>query len=1033
MSKLGRTMMNRREFVRASAVGAATIAVAAHGVNPAPAVPIQPAAAPATSLPPYVGAGSTAPVRPLPFANVRLADGLLKEKQDLMLDFIRRYDENRMLIAFRENAGLPFDTTLERPGSWENDTMLRGHYAGHFMSALAMSYGASGEQVFKDKLDHMVEELAECQDAITARMGSGGGDTSPEEPTIDRVPGRFGSALRLNGPGSAQYIDLPQEVTAQLSDFTIATWVNLGSEQYWSRVFDFGNSTTVNMFLTPRAGVAGTPPRFAITTGGSGQEQQINGSTVIPVGEWVHLAVTLAGTTGTLYVNGQPVGTNPNLTLNPSRLGPLSNRWIGRSQYGDPLIDATLDEFHVFDRALSAGEVGSLQASPAGSTGGGSIAWYRFDEGGGASAVDSSPNARDAGIIAAVDDGSDDWEPTHPGYLGAVPEDVVLRLGPPRWAVYGGNQSTNTWAPWYTLHKIMRGLLDSYTLTGNEQAFDVAGKMADWAHLALTAGDINHPDYNGPLTQSDRNRMWDLYIAGEYGGANEPFPEIYALTGDAKHLQTARFFDNRASLFDASVNDDDILVVTSENNPGPLRPNRLHANTHIPNYPGYLRIYEQSGDVEYLLAAKHFFGWVVPHRMYAHGGTGGNYPGSNNNSEMFQNRGNIANSIASGGAETCAAYNLQKLARNLFCHEQDPAYMDYCERVLLNQIAGSRSDSPNPSGTVTQPMVTYFQPLTPGAQKGDYGNAGTCCGGTGLENHVKYQETIYFTSADESTLFVNLYAASAVTLAERDFTVTQETDYPREQGTVITVDGRGPLDLKLRVPWWVDKGFHVLVNGVAQGVDARPSSYVTIRRNWSPGDTVEVSMPFSIRIERAIDRPDTQSVFWGPLLMPILGNPEGAGAFRELSLYRFLKRDGDYSREAITPVAGQGIEFTTQGLTLRPWYVGDRAEQSPYFRRVEPEIVFGSVETGVPNYTRNDGLPDYDVPVDGIPSPGSDGLTFLDVVWDQAPFATHGAFLKAVAQTTEEFVKRGQMTTDEKDTVIRAAGQSEAALNPMPR
>lgn len=414
----------------------------------------------------------------------------------------------------------------------------------------------------------------------------------------------------------------------------------------------------------------------------------------------------------------------------------------------------------------------------------------------------------------------------------------------------------------------MRGLLDAYYHTGNQKALDVVVKMANWAHLALTVGDKNHPDYTGPITRDNLNYMWDLYIAGESGGANEVFPEIYALTGDGKHLETARFFDNRESLFQACVENRDILVTTPQTRPGRRRPDRLHVNQHVPQFVGYMRVYEHSGDPEYFQAAKNFFKMVVPHRMYANGGTGGNFPGSNNNIEMFQNRDNIANSIAQGGAETCSAYNLGKLARNLFLHEHDPAYMDYYERGLINQIAGSRADT----SSVSNPQVTYFQPLTPGASR-SYGNTGTCCGGTGLENHTKYQDTIYFRSADGGTLWVNLFLASTLTWADKGFVVTQETNYPREDHTRLTVDGRGRLDIKLRVPGWVRRGFFVTVNGVAQDVDATPGSYLTLSRDWEPGDTIEVRMPFSIRIERAIDRPDTQAIFWGPTLLQILGNP----------------------------------------------------------------------------------------------------------------------------------------------------------------
>ncbi|MEV0154288.1 beta-L-arabinofuranosidase domain-containing protein [Micromonospora sp. NPDC050686] len=1023
--------MNRRHILQASAVGVA--AVAGGGMLPAAARAANTAAA-ATgptalgSTPADPGPGGTAPVRPFQLREVSLGSGLLQEKRDRMKNYLRQFDERRFLVLFNNQAGRPNPPGVSVPGGWEDGGLLSGHWAGHFMTALAQAYADQGEPIFKSKLDWMVGELAACQAAITARMDNGGpGGEDPPPPQIGRVAGRFGNGLRLNGPSRAQYVTLPQESINQLTNFTIATWVNLASTQNWSRLFDFGQNATVNMFLTPRAGVTGNVPRFAITVGGSGQEQQINGNAALPTNQWVHLAVTLSQNTGTLYVNGQQAGRNTNMTLNPTNLGNPGNRWIGRSQYGDPFLDASIDEFHIFDRALDEQEVRSLLESPAGTTGGGTIAWYRFEEDGGTTVRDSSPNGRDAGIVPARDGGAAAWIPTHPGYLGAIPEDAVLRLGPPRWAVYGGNADTNTWAPWYTQHKIMRGLLDAYYHTDNETARDVVVRMGNWAHLALTIGDKNHPNYSGPITRDNLNYMWDLYIAGEFGGANEVFPEIYALTGDARHLDTAKRFDNRESLFDACLENRDILVATPQNRPGRRRPDRLHANTHVPQFIGYLRVYEHTGDPDYFQVAKNFYGMVVPHRMFAHGGTGGNYPGSNNNTELFQNRDNIANAIAQGGAETCTAYNTIKLARNLFLHEHDPAYMDYYERGLFNMILGSRADS----ASVSNPQVTYFQPLTPGTVR-SYGNAGTCCGGTGVENHTKYQETIYFKSADGATLWVNLFVPSTLAWAEKGFTVTQETSYPRADRTKLVVNGAGPLDIKLRVPGWVQRGFFVTVNGVDAGVAASPGSYVTLSRTWKPGDTIEIRMPFSIRVERALDRPDTQAIFWGPVLLQILGNP-GAGSYRELSLYRHLKRDGDYARSAIThastTAAGDPI-FTTHGFTLRPYYISDSQAASSYFRRVEPTIVFGSVDTGVPNYKRDDGLPNYDVPVTGITSPGDDGPTFLDLVWDQAPFATHGAFQSAVARTAEAFLRDGTFTEAEKDLVVSGAAKAKNELAP---
>lgn len=1014
--------LSRRTFVRASAIGAA--AVAASQAIPAAAAaaagPVAAADLDAQVAAPYVGAGSNAPVRPFWLHEVKLGTGLLQEKRDRMKAFLQAYDERRFLMHFNDQAGRPNPAGLQEPGGWEDGGLLTGHWAGHYLSALAQAYADKGEQVFKTKLDWMVQELAACQAAITARIDNPDVPEEPEEPVIGRVPGRFGNGLRLNGTSPAQHVRLPQEAVSQLTNFTVATWVNLASATNWSRVFDFGTGTSVNMFLAARVGDAGNAPRFAITTGGTGGEQRINGSAALPTNQWVHLAVTLNGNVGTLYVNGAVSGTNNNITLNPTNLGAPGNVWIGRSQYGDPMLNATIDEFHIFDRALSADEIQSLQTSAAGTTGGGNIAWYKCDETEGSTLLDSSPNGRGAGIVPVPSTNVPLWTPVYPGYLGALPEDAVIRLAPPRFAVYGSNLSTNVWAPWYTQHKIMRGLLDAYYLAGNQTALDVVTKMANWAHMALTTGDKNHPQYTGPITRSDLNYMWDTYIAGELGGANEIFPEIYALTGDDQHLDTAKLFDNRESLFDAAVEDRDILVVNNPREYGRRRPNRLHVNMHVPNFTGYLRIFEQSGEQDYFDAAKHFFTWIVPHRMFSHGGTGGNYPGSNNNIEMFQNRDNIANAIAQGGAETCSVYNVAKLGRNLFFHTQDPAYMDHYERALFNQLAGSRGDSTS----VSNPQVTYFQPLTPGSSKG-YSNTGTCCGGTGLEIHTKYQESVYSRSADNSALWVNLYVPSTLTWAEKGIVVSQETAFPRQDSTRITIQsGGGLFDLNLRIPAWVERGFTVQINGRPAPIrSAEPGTYSTIRRAWRPGDVIDISMPFSIRIERAIDRPDTQSIMWGPLLMPILGNP-GGGTYRQLSLYRYLKLDGDYSRTAITAsgrsAAGDQL-FTTHGFNLRPWYVGDTQTHSAYFRRLEPQIVFGSIDSGVPNVKRNDGLPKYDVPVQGIPQPGTDGLTFLDVVWDNAPFKNHGAFVSAVAKTADEFVGLGLLTEDQKDTLVSTA------------
>ncbi|KAI0876475.1 hypothetical protein GGS24DRAFT_227710 [Hypoxylon argillaceum] len=753
-----------------------------------------------------LGPGATAPVRPFRLDQVSLGNGLMQEKRDRIKAFIRSYDERKFLVLFNNQAGRANPKGVTPPGGWEDGGLLSGHWTGHYMTALSQAYVDQGEQVFKTKLDLMINELAACQEAITARMN---------------------------------------------------------------------------------------------------------------------------GTTGT---------------------------------------------------------------------------------------------------------GAASWVSTHPGYLGALPEDTVLRLGPPRWAVYGSNLSTNSWAPWYTQHKIIRGLLDAYYNTNSTQALGIVTKMADWAYLALTIGDKNNPKYTGNLTRDDLNYMWDLYIAGEFGGANEVFPEIYQITGDARHLQTAKAFDNRESLFGAAVNNQDILVVTPDKIPGRRRPARLHANQHVPQFIGYLRIFEQGGAQEYFTAAKNFYDWVVPHRYFATGGVGGSYPGTDTNGELFQNRDNVANAIAGTGAETCTAYNMLKLARNLFLHEHNATYMDNYERGLFNQISGSRADT----SSTNDPQLTYFQQLTPGTPR-DFGNTGTCCGGTGMESHTKYQETVYLRSADGSALWVNLYIPSTLNWAEKGLVVKQETTFPRGDTAKFTITGQGTLDIKLRVPAWTRKGFNVTVNGQAQTASvAQPGSYLTLSRTWKTGDVIQVTMPFSMRVERARDRPDTQTLMWGPLVLQLVGKPSGtanAGGYFGLSLYRYLKRDGDYATAAVpqtgTSAAGDAVFKTASGgVTVRPYYVGDGQAVSSYFRRVEPNVVFGAIDAGVANRKRNDALPSYDVPVTGVSVPGTDGPTFLDVVWDQAPFATHEAFVKAVMATADQFVAAGVYSAAERDAIVAKAGQAEKELAP---
>jgi len=188
--------------------------------------------------------------------------------------------------------------------------------------------------------------------------------SSPQNGTLVNGPtyvtGRNGQAVDING--GTQHVSLGSGIVNGLTNFTIATWVKIDTTAAWRRIFDFGSNTTVNMFLVPNAG---STVRFAITTGGNGAEQQINASPALPTGVWKHVAVTRNGNTGTLYIDGVQVGQNTNMTLSPSNMGSTTNNWIGRSQYsGDSYLDGQIDQFRIYNRALTAAEILALFQNP---------------------------------------------------------------------------------------------------------------------------------------------------------------------------------------------------------------------------------------------------------------------------------------------------------------------------------------------------------------------------------------------------------------------------------------------------------------------------------------------------------------------------------------------------------------------------------------------------------------------------------------------------------------------------------------------
>jgi uncharacterized protein len=401
------------------------------------------------------------------------------------------------------------------------------------------------------------------------------------------------------------------------------------------------------------------------------------------------------------------------------------------------------------------------------------------------------------------------------GYLSAYPESFIDRV----------EARQTVWAPYYTLHKIMAGLLDANLLTGNAQALDVVTKMAAWVKFR-----------NDRLTLTQRQNMLDT----EFGGMNEVLANLYQVTGDPNHLATAQYFDH-AEVFDPLASNLDRL-------------NNYHANTQIPKMTGAIREYHASGTTRYRDIANNFWSIVTQHHSYI--------TGDNSNGEYFQTPDAIASQLSDNTTESCNAYNMLKLTRQLFF--TNPArgaeFMDYYEKALYNHTLASQD--PNSS----HGFQCYYVPLRSGGIKtysNDYNNF-TCCHGTGMESNTKYVDSIYFYSGD--TLYVNLYIPSILTWSAQGLTIRQDTTYPEADSSRLTITGSGAFTLKLRIPYWTS-GAQIRVNGTVQAVTVTPGTYATVTRTWASGDVVDITLPMSIYREATPDNPLVQGVKFGPVLL----------------------------------------------------------------------------------------------------------------------------------------------------------------------
>ncbi len=432
--------------------------------------------------------------------------------------------------------------------------------------------------------------------------------------------------------------------------------------------------------------------------------------------------------------------------------------------------------------------------------------------------------------------------------------------------------------------------MDVYEVSGNKKALAIASGMGDWVYARLSK-----------VPTDTLIKMWNTYIAGEFGGMNEAMARLYRLTGKPDYLKTAQLFDNIRVFFGDTAHSHGLAK-----NVDIFR--GLHANQHIPQIIGSIEMYRVSNKPEYYKVADNFWYKTVNDYMYSIGGVAGARNPANAECFISQPGTLYENGFSSGGQnETCATYNMLKLTSDLFLFDQQAAYMDYYERALYNHILASVAEN--------SPANTYHVPLRPGSVK-KFGNPDmtgfTCCNGTAIESSTKLQNSIYFKSKDNQALYVNLFIPSTLKWTERKLTVEQTTNFPNEDNTRLTIKGNGQFDINVRVPGWATKGFFVKINGKEEQLQAKPGSYLKLSRKWKDGDIIELKMPFQFHLDPVMDQQNIASLFYGPILLAAQ-EPEARKEWRKLTL------DAEDISKSIKGDPQQ-LQFTIDDVVFKPFY-----------------------------------------------------------------------------------------------------------------
>lgn len=389
------------------------------------------------------------------------------------------------------------------------------------------------------------------------------------------------------------------------------------------------------------------------------------------------------------------------------------------------------------------------------------------------------------------------------------------------------------WVPWYTMHKILAGLLSAYEVAGSEKALSIAVKLGDWV--------------------CSRTGSWDekthkTVLSTEYGGMNDVMYELYRCTGEEKYAEAAHAFDEEDFFDDILSGRENLLT-------------GRHANTHIPKIIGALRRYQIMGDktdcTRYLNVAKVFWDNVIAHHTY--------HTGGNSEWEHFREDDTLDAHRTDANCETCNVYNMLKLTKELFKITGDKKYADYLETAYINHILASQNPDTG--------MTTYFQAMKTGLFKvfsspwDDF----WCCTGSGMENFTKLGECFAFHSGKTVTILSYL----PFTLKADGVELMIDRDVVRDGKTFLRIRSGEKLKIRLRVPDWCSTSdMEILLNDFPAGAIFR-GGFAELEMPLSKGDKLEIRIRCSLKALSLSDNKDVLAFKYGHfLLAACLGNED---------------------------------------------------------------------------------------------------------------------------------------------------------------